>query len=704
VGSLGIAVTPKRLRIAIHTYLVVLAALAGLGTSANAGGGPRDVAVVVNTNSYASTEIGEHYAAARGIPADNICRICCSAAEEVSWQEAESIRAQIRSWLDARQAKAKRGPVDYIVLTRGIPLKAQYLDTIPSAPGPLSLASVLLWPDDVADLNGDGAIDDATMTVFPYGPVAKSTYGSAFPPVKAWSYLLFDSNGDKLPASASVDPLDRGRQYYLVTRLDAYSVEQVKQTIDRGLCPATAGAFALDRVPSVYPFDGGAYKSANDRLGDQYKSAYYFLVPRGLEVLFDAGQQFLCDMTGLMGYFSWGSHDTGYTPAAFMSNSFVPGSIADTYFSFSAKTFQDNGEHPLMADLFPSGVCGAGGYVSEPLVSTATYPSTLFDRYTQGYNMAESFYAACCYSFWKTVVIGDPLMAPYATAPEVSVVVQSSSLVGNAEISADASDDSGISKVAFYINDDLIGIDTSAPFSVTLDTTDYRVGPQVLEAIAYENTVVATQGSGKLGITIDNLVSAIEKITEAVLYPNGQWVRLKDKIVTAGTQEIGDGFYIEDLDRTSGLKVLTSENFSRGDQVTVIGEMDSVDGQRVMKNVTVTRNGTGRPLPGPIMMNTRDLGGAPLGEFTVPVGDSRGPRNVSLLIRVFGKVTSSEPGEFCLTDSSCSSPIRVVCPGIGEMPVGAQVAVTGICIVEPHGCAYRAGIRARDVADIRIVQ
>ena len=42
----------------------------------------------------------------------------------------------------------------------------------------------------------------------------------------------------------------------------------------------------------------------------------------------------------------------------------------------------------------------------------------LFDRYTAGYNLAESFYMASQFIHWKDMVIGDPICAPYATEQE----------------------------------------------------------------------------------------------------------------------------------------------------------------------------------------------------------------------------------------------------------------------------------------------
>jgi hypothetical protein len=41
-------------------------------------------------------------------------------------------------------------------------------------------------------------------------------------------------------------------------------------------------------------------------------------------------------------------------------------------------------------------------------------PRILFDRYTRGYNLAESYYMASRCIKWRDLIIGDPLCSPYA--------------------------------------------------------------------------------------------------------------------------------------------------------------------------------------------------------------------------------------------------------------------------------------------------
>jgi uncharacterized protein (TIGR03790 family) len=72
------------------------------------------------------------------------------------------------------------------------------------------------------------------------------------------------------------------------------------------------------------------------------------------------------------------------------------------------------GGQSVITDLIDSGVTGVAGYVSEPYTFALVRPHFLFDRYTAGFNLAESFYSAKLVLRWKGLVIGDPLCAPYA--------------------------------------------------------------------------------------------------------------------------------------------------------------------------------------------------------------------------------------------------------------------------------------------------
>lgn len=633
-----------------------------------AGGGPRDVAVVINGRSAVSRDIGRYYQQARGIPESNILNISCPDQETINGDDYERWVAEPLRQLLAKPEIA--GRIDYIVVTKGIPLRVYY----PARKDTYSLTSVLACLDNPSY---------ADTFANPYGPTAWVTWGALAPEV-AWSHSL----------------TFKGKHFYCVTRLDAFNLEQVKALIDRSKRPAGDGSFILDRNALT----NGAYGAANDRLGDLSGSAYRLLLNSGHEVVFDGGTGFIANQNGLMGYFSWASNDSAYTYKDYVSNQFLPGSIGDSYYSYSGRTFTDPGtpdRGSLIADLIPQGLCGAGGYVSEPMVTTATYPTILFDRYTKGYNAAESFLAASPQLFWKTVVVADPLMAPYATPPSVSVDIGDGVLGGVVELSASASDDSGISEVKFYFDDELVATATQEPYSVLLDTTRYAIGAHTVEAIAYENSPRRTQGLARASVVVDNLISVVSRMSDILPYADGQHVHIKGKVVTAGSAEIGDGFYMEEADRSSGLRVASSEPVSRGDVVTVSGVVSTLRGERFIDSYGVTITGSVSP-PSPLTVRLGDLGGSGMG-LAPAVGRGCGARNVSLLVRVAGRVVEAGVGEFLLSDGSEDVPVRVMCPGVEPPAPGSYVAVTGISTTCCETPPYAAAIRVRTAADVQLL-
>jgi tetratricopeptide (TPR) repeat protein len=62
--------------------------------------------------------------------------------------------------------------------------------------------------------------------------------------------------------------------------------------------------------------------------------------------------------------------------------------------------------------------------VAEPYLDGAIRPEILFPAYLSGFNLVEAFYLASPYLSWQTVVIGDPLCAPFRktqlTAAEIA--------------------------------------------------------------------------------------------------------------------------------------------------------------------------------------------------------------------------------------------------------------------------------------------
>ena len=75
----------------------------------------------------------------------------------------------------------------------------------------------------------------------------------------------------------------------------------------------------------------------------------------------------------------------------------------------------------LAGDLIREGITGVSGHVSEPLLGNTIRPDILFPAYVAGFSLAEAFYLAMPSVSWMTVVVGDPLCAPFANAATTRV-------------------------------------------------------------------------------------------------------------------------------------------------------------------------------------------------------------------------------------------------------------------------------------------
>lgn len=331
--------------------LLFLAMAAGLLAAS-----PSRVLVVINDNSQASKQIGQFYVSKRNIPAKNVVRLKVIPLERVSHAD---FKTKIRDSI-ARHISRHNLKIDFIVTTKGVPLYDDRRYSVDSM-----LAGMQFGLD--------------TQMKNPY-------FGKSEP---------FSS--------------DRF-QMYLVTRLDGYSVEDAKALVTRSLCSrGNRGRILIDINP--YHDTRKGYNEINKDMRDAVK----ILRSRNIPLIVDDTDNFVGGHRNLMGYYSWGSNDTRFDKSRYLSLGFKPGAIAETVVSTSARSFfpQKDGQSQI-GDLIRNGVTGVKGYVSEPYGDSMAQASILFDRYTRGFNLAESFYMASPFMVWKDVVIGDPLCAPYA--------------------------------------------------------------------------------------------------------------------------------------------------------------------------------------------------------------------------------------------------------------------------------------------------
>lgn len=345
--------------------MVVLALAAGamFGAQPDVSQGKR-VLVIVNTSDPESIRLGRYYAEKRGVPKDNMVLLETATTDEIRRPQFEK---EIEAPVKAALAKTK-SPIDYLLLIQGMPLRVRE--------GGYSVDSLLM----------SGGVKTQPLTV------GKDIFEIA------------DN-----PYFGKTEPFSRAKfGFYLACRLDGYSFEDARSLVDRSLAAKRSkGPFLLDQTPGKRVQSYGELQQTMDKANDLLKA-------KGVSTIFDKELTFVGSAEPVAGYVSWGSNDNKYDVNVYHSLKFQAGAIAETFVSTSGRTF-----HPvttgqsLIADLIAQGVTGVKGYVSEPYLIAMAKPDLLFDRYTSGANLADSFYAASPAVHWKDIVVGDPLCAPY---------------------------------------------------------------------------------------------------------------------------------------------------------------------------------------------------------------------------------------------------------------------------------------------------
>ncbi len=182
-----------------------------------------------------------------------------------------------------------------------------------------------------------------------------------------------------------------------------------------------------------------------------------------------------------------------------------------------------------------------------------------------------------------------------------------------------------------------------------------------------------------------------DRISDAMNNPDGTQVlfNLFKKI----TAVFDTCFYIEEPDRTRGIKVMGSTTRSVGESVMLSGTLHGSLGERCLVNIQELSAAPGTPLS-PLMFRVSQLGGRAPDDYTEGLFGTAGLYNVGLLVRLCGRVTSHGTGWFYLNDGSGA--VRV--HSDKTVADGDTVGVTGVCTVD---FAW-AEIRTRQQSDVMI--
>ncbi len=384
--------------------------------------GPATVAVLSNANVPESVALGESYALGRQVPDGQVCAVDAPTEVTISL---EDFRTRVLEPLETCLVDAGAVErIEAVVVARGMPLRV----TVPTASGDrrVSLAAALgVWRSTTggAPLLGEEPGVDA------------SCGGGATCYAARWRNPfrngVFEPGWTRSSGSVEWQPL-------LVTMLHGRTFEDAARLVTSALdAEERAGA------DGEHLFMNGA-DAARGVLDTEYDGVIAALAERGVtdvqRVAFDP------DLTGhTLASFFTGTASLGTT---IEGNTYHPGALVGNVTSFGAvpQNFEETGESQVsIARWVAMGVAGVHGTTDEPLNNC--FPSRwLIVDYVDGGTLAEAYHRRLPFVYWQNLVLGDPMLAPYAVRPEVTVagVTEGETLDAPRRITVQATDPEGI--------------------------------------------------------------------------------------------------------------------------------------------------------------------------------------------------------------------------------------------------------------------
>ena len=344
-----------------------------------AGGGPFNTLVVVNTNSADSVELGEYYAAAHGIPEHQIC----SVGIDTNWgsitytQFRNGLRNPIYSHIAAHGLSNR---IDCVVLCQDFPTRIEDAEGIS--------ASLFYGFQDAPRYVEEGC----NLPVY----VTNAFYRveRAFRSADGWN----------------------GTNGFIAFHLIASNLPTAKLVADRGA--AAQSSFPPSAI-YLYNLGDGARGVREQRFPNVQIS---FTALPGLAASCEIAPPWwtLTGKTNVMGYHDgYGNLTAG---AKSTNNVWLPGAYADHLTSCGGMLPTPCYGQSTVLEWMGIGATASYGTVDEPCAFLEKFPDPIMGfYYARGFSVGEA-YAMSVEAPYQGLFAGDPLAAPFAAPPAISVL------------------------------------------------------------------------------------------------------------------------------------------------------------------------------------------------------------------------------------------------------------------------------------------
>ena len=387
------------MRILARTFVIIVLLAGGFARPALCAGESLASRVIILANSADpdSLRLAAHYAAARGVPVENLVALPMPPGETITWLEFigeiwQPLQDELvhRGWVNAistslvdsigRKKYAMVGHrIAYLVVCRGVPLRIADAPELYSENAPLATSPRQLHTNQ-------GAVDSELSLL------AQGNYNiNGLQP----NPLFHNEHPTPFDLSAVVK----------VGRLDGPTLEDAERLVDNALIAEHTGLLGRGYVDL-----GGPNHEGDQWLGNTAAQ----LAALGFDGDVDRAPTTLpvtARFDAPVLYFGWYAGDLN-GPFTLPDFTFPPGAIALHIHSFSAHTLRSRTEGwcgPLVA----RGVTATMGNVFEPYLQFTHHPDLLLHALARGWTLGDAAYYALPALSWQGVLIGDPLYRPF---------------------------------------------------------------------------------------------------------------------------------------------------------------------------------------------------------------------------------------------------------------------------------------------------
>ncbi|HEY2760293.1 MAG TPA: hypothetical protein VGI75_06110, partial [Pirellulales bacterium] len=487
---------------------------------AQAGGGPENLFLVVNSNSAASQTIANYFIELRHIPASNVMYI--DWRQSTSSIDVNALRNDLFTPIKATiAARGLAQQIDGIIYSADFPWKIDFSSDVPAA-----LAENQFFKFcSIGSLTGMtymmGGVETKQVATYVGTPVAgwfaNNFYmrqrdqlgGSTYEIPRDPTGIIHGDQPPK-PLSDKANPtsvgshgfrawygwgphgelLEAGGSRYMLSMMlgVTFGRGNTVQEIVRYL-QSSAQADATFPSGTIYLMADPGVRSKTRAGAMQF--AVDELKQLGIQgaVLPDQLPKGRSDVQGLMfGLDTYRWNDCGST--------IRPGAICESLTSWSGN-FDVNAQQTPISELLRNGAAGSSGTVNEPYAIQNKFPYAMIQvHYARGCTLAEAYYQSV-FAPYQLIVVGDPLCRPWANIPQITAsgAVAGDTLNGKVLLHPLARLLHGGNVDRFELFVDGVRVAASnEDDSLTLNTADFPDGDHELRIVGIDNSPIESQG------------------------------------------------------------------------------------------------------------------------------------------------------------------------------------------------------------------